>query len=555
MTDKVIVYRGEIGDRGTDAENGAGVSDIRFSVCDNPLVKALFPNNLGDAKFYRGGEAVYVNRYDQTKFTNDFDRNNIVPWSEDFTITAGKWSDINSKINTVTGGQSDPLGGSNASNISLSADTDTLLAGQTAIEDAITALGDRFYTVSFYIKYVSGTFSGLKITIGSDDFSIPWSLSTSWVRVSTVVAPGSGVKVFGISPLGKSGAVFGLFGAQVEQGSNLTDYIATSGAEVTVETTNTGIRESEKGYLIEKESTNLITYSEDLSETDWAISGATLTTYNGTDTLGGINQNILIQMTTNTTATLTKTLVATAGTTYYLSFYAQLVSGSLTNLSAKLEDGTSVEITGLTNNFVRLSATLVAGSDPDGQLVLTMISPTADAQIAILGVQLETDDQTSYMRTANTTITRPADNFFADKLDINPNGEWTVFFTTEEIADIAATRHIFDNGNTSDRFRVFWLSNSLTVDIDGSLTTFAVSANQEIALSHDGAGNIKCYVSGSLNSTSTNAGSVEAGTDTLYFGSDYLDALSIDAYLRNFLFYDEQLTDTEVKYVSGEYKA
>ena len=49
--------------------------------------------------------------------------------------------------------------------------------------------------------------------------------SNDWVRLRTSIASGSGSFVFGIDPVGDSGAIFGLIGVQFEEGSVLNDYL------------------------------------------------------------------------------------------------------------------------------------------------------------------------------------------------------------------------------------------------------------------------------------------------------------------------------------------
>ena len=84
---KIVVYKGKIGDRGTDGIDGAGVADIRKSIIDNPVLDCLYNNNLarvGDLTFTRLGEAVLIDRYGDYQFVTSEDFTNEFTWSEDF---------------------------------------------------------------------------------------------------------------------------------------------------------------------------------------------------------------------------------------------------------------------------------------------------------------------------------------------------------------------------------------------------------------------------------------------------------------------------------------
>ena len=555
MSGLVTVSRGKIGATGVNAENGYIPADIRYSKVANPVLDCLYNNNLsrvGEVSFTRGGEAIILDRYGNWQFESDLDRTNHVIWSEDFTLTAGKWANTYSLLTSTTSGLTDPLGGSNAYTCLL-ASTTTIAqtAGNTAIEadSGITNMvSTLFYSVSFWIKVVSGTFTGARVTFGSTDHEMDWTPSGSWVQVTATLAVGGGTQIFGITPYGTSGSEFGLYGVQVSEGSVLGSYIVTTGAEVTVSAEGDGRRANENGYLIESASTNLITQSEDLSETGWAVSGAALSAYSSANPFGAINQNTLLTFSTSSTATVTKTATFTNGTSYSVSLFFKLISGNITTITAALGAGSAVNFATITSTWARVDVECVAGASND--LVLTIISPEKNGLLAIAGIQVEEGSLSSYMRTSNATFSRPVDILTVPYNLGRPDEPWTIFFKTHGVSD-GLNKYIFNNGLTgSNAFSCYYSTDTLYLNIGGTISNFSSTKNNEVCLSYDGT-TIKQYLNGTYVTSATNTDTVSTIGSILTIGSDGTNAL--DAQLSGLRIYDFQLTDKEIAYISGEY--
>ena len=109
MTDIVTVFRGRRGQAGTNGEDGTGVSDIRYSILDNPLESLLFSNNLSnvsDLTWARAGEALITDRYGEPAWISGDDITNYIQYSNDFS----NWSDLFSRWSIVSTGNADPEG-------------------------------------------------------------------------------------------------------------------------------------------------------------------------------------------------------------------------------------------------------------------------------------------------------------------------------------------------------------------------------------------------------------------------------------------------------------
>ena len=562
MSDIVKVYEGRLGDRGNNGENGVSTSTIAFSKCNNPVLDCLNQNNLGTAKFFRGGEAIHEDRYGRTIFVNDFDRNNLIDNSQNFNTTTTNWSDPNGYVNAQTTGQSDPLGGTNATRIQVSPATTALAFSQTLLDIAVTTLNDRFYTASFWIKAVSGTWNdSIRVNIGSDPFYSPWDGSTSWQRVSITLAFGGGTKLFGITPLGTDLAEFDLFGVQVEQGSNLTDYIATSGSAVTLEGTGgTGIRHNERGYLIENQSTNLATYSEDLAETVWTISGAALSTNTTPNPFGQVAQNQVLTM-TNSTATITQNNTLSDNTLYYFSAYVKLTSGTVTYFAVSGCDGQEFELVGLTNTYSRITGTFTTGVDGTGDFEIKFISPDTNAVIELTGIQVEANYFTSYMRTAGAASTRVSDTYVTDARNLcDFTQDWSLMFKIDGVTEFVSKRWIIDNGeNTDNRFQVYFENDQLWIAIGNEFQNFlSVARNGEFVITYESLiGRFQVWIDGVVAEAATENIVSNIDQKTWWLGNDNTATPTtdeaLDGYLATVKLWDFELNSGEVRYVSGVY--
>jgi len=218
-------YKGKIGDDGENGENGTGVSDIRESLIDNPNFSALYNNResrTGDLTVSRAGEALLEDRYGGFEFISGDDITNYIQQSNTFSL----WGDINNFWTLSATGQPDPLGGNDASNITLDSN---IVSGDDVMESIATGMtAGPFHTMSFYFKVISGTITGLELKVGPNVFPIKATLGSTFERVNVSIGLNVGSGIIGITPIGLSGAVFGLFAVQFENGSNVHDYIPTT---------------------------------------------------------------------------------------------------------------------------------------------------------------------------------------------------------------------------------------------------------------------------------------------------------------------------------------
>lgn len=230
-----------------------------------------------------------------------------------------------------------------------------------------------------------------------------------------------------------------LWGAQLEEGDTLTDYIATGPSAVT------RTRTESLGLLVEESRTNLVTYSEDFSDSSWS-KNRTFIQQNATiSPSGNLDATKLIEQSGATGAHfLGFNYSVTAGEPYTLSFfvksaeYSKVIvyffgtpgfSGNVTRIlfdlngsnPPEVQDGSpiSYSIEKYPNGWYRISGTSVASADGNAGFAARLIDENGAIQwtgngtngIYIWGAQLEVGSfPTSYIPTEGSTVTRPADS-------------------------------------------------------------------------------------------------------------------------------------------------
>jgi hypothetical protein len=269
--------------------------------------------------FTRSVPAVYYDNH-----TSTLAEQNLLLYSNTFTNAA--WVATNG---TVASGVTDPAGGTTAFSFTASSANGTLYQTLT--------LAATPYTLSLYIQRVTGT-GTINLTLDGTNFTAV-SITGSWVRYTTTVTPAAGSRTIGIQ-VTTSGDVVNIYGAQLEQRSTVTAYNLTTTSQVVnyIPTLQTAainvprfdynpVTRQATGLLIEQQSTNLNSYSGNLTNAAW-------TTTNASVTLDNIAPDGTLSAADFTEATGTVSPRATnagfSNGTYCTSFYIKAKSGSAT---------------------------------------------------------------------------------------------------------------------------------------------------------------------------------------------------------------------------------
>ena len=337
-------------------------------------------------------------------------RTNLVLQSQDFATTWGTSAGI-----TLTSGQTDPFGGTDAFLVNFGTSL-----GNSISQSLSLVLGVP-YTLSAYIKGVDLT--GLRMIVADNSSVSVMSqvVNGTWVRVvltGTAATTGSLTNqiVRSDNTLDQS---FYIYGAQIETGDIATDYIATTTAAVSVGMTANVPRVDYSGggcpkLLLEKQSTNLVTYSEQFDNAAWSTSDVTVTA-NTTISPSGYQDADTINATAEGQR-INQTISVIANTQYTFSFYAK--KGTMVTPRYSVYDLSNgaliiaqVDYSNLVNTstWSRVTATFTTPSGCTSIFVYP-INGASTGTIFLWGCQLEAGSYvSSYVPTIASSVTRLAD--------------------------------------------------------------------------------------------------------------------------------------------------
>jgi hypothetical protein len=318
---------------------------------------------------------------------------------------------------------------------------------------ALSSAGDITNSVVFNItsgseavQSTNGTASNGAITASGNGY---FRISATLVLGSTLgpyILVMSNATTFNFTGDGTSGIY--LWGAQLEQRSALTDYTATTTQPITnyipaLQTAASGdarfdhdpITGESKGFLIEEQRTNLLTYSEQFDNAAWTKGNTTISANAATAPDGQTTMDKLVE---DSATSPHRTLVAVTATSgnHTFSIYCKAAERSIISLElyngttaiyvvANLSTGTldgssagSATIRDLGDGIYRISVTHSLSGAGDGLSIYlhnagglpTTYTGDGYSGIYIWGAQLEAGSfPTSYIPTVASQVTRSPD--------------------------------------------------------------------------------------------------------------------------------------------------
>jgi hypothetical protein len=219
---------------------GSGTVIIKYSVVsDNttPIGITRYNSDIRGLEVYEGTAKGWVTQ-DPTR---NFGGHNLLAYS---TITSANWTNLGHTItpNATTG----PDGTNTATQLTITAS-----GANYVLQFASIYTVNTLYTGSVYIKNISST--GIKLTIYEDTTGTLTSLdvtsqvnTTGWTRVSisqtTSASGGTAIRFYVSGNSTGNGTSFYVWGAQFEQATAPSPYVATNGAASPVPTSLSGYR-------------------------------------------------------------------------------------------------------------------------------------------------------------------------------------------------------------------------------------------------------------------------------------------------------------------------
>jgi len=513
----------------------------------------VIPNTpLGDMDVVRATTATRVNSAGLIEVVP----RNLVFYSEQFDNAA--WTKANSTVtaNATTA----PNGTLTADRIQITSATNARVL-QSGTGASLTV--GKPYTFSCWIKSISGT-GKVGIRSGQNGVSAIWSFTNEWVRYTFTsnaaaineepqLCNNTLVTGADVSP------DFYAWGFQIDNGSTATEYFPT--------TTRLNIPRIDytngscPSLLVEPQRTNLITYSQNLSDASYSsgadLGGSVTRTVNYGISPDGTQNATRLQIVRGATyAEFFKRVSTTAGSTYTLSFYAKSLSGTPNLYTAY--NGTYQNPITFTNQWVRYTYTFVASAAAQNGFNLITFNGLAGtsltADLLVWGVQLELGTYpTSYIPTVASSVTRNADVIYKTGISsLIGQTEGTLFLDFELLPNNINSSYVFalNDGTTTNMIRseIYILSPTVSQFRTGLTTagvgqgdnfTTITQLRNKMAISYS-LNNFKIFINGTLVATDTSAtiptmNTFNIGNRTLdnIIGSSYKQAILFKTQLSN----------------------
>ena len=395
--------------------------DLRFA--DNKsLVDATTGANLVD--FTRASSGTYVDSEGVIRTATT----NLLLSSEDLTVSP--WTIVGLVTVTADSSQGLPFTGASVYRVDY-------LSAPSEMAQPFTYLATN-YTASVWVKGTAGEtirFSG-QSTVKAENYT----LTGEWQHLTQAWTATASAQTFNMNTsAGATARTIYVAAPQLEQSSTVGEYVPTTTAAVTVNTTES------LGLLVEEQRTNLITSSSDIAGF-FTEQNSTATADAAAAPDGTVTADLLVPNTSSSTHTSFNTSISfSASTTYSYSIFVKpngyswlqlLFTSGFNNLTAWVNfDLTgagsfgftgggeiSKEIESYPGGWYRCTITATSGASPfaggPAYLVLDSNRNGRDANYAgdntsgiyLWGAQLEADSfPTSYIPTSGTTATRAAD--------------------------------------------------------------------------------------------------------------------------------------------------
>ncbi len=238
--------------------------------------------------------------------------------------------------------------------------------------------------------------------------------------------------------------------AQVVKGSTAKPYFPTTDRLNVPRIDYTGGCGS---LLLEGQTTNLITYSEDFSQSGWTKSNATVTLSNELSPMGILNSYDVV-FTSGGYLLESVSTTKTIGSRETISIFSKSdIAGIFLKFGGGTASGTDVQKKeNYGSGWFRYSVTRTFTEAETGNTQLIVSSDEVGLNVVLFGAQLEQGYPTSYIPTAGATATRTADLMYTEPNALGGGSVGTLMVEIERIA--------IDTSNTGAGVQLLTSSNN-----------------------------------------------------------------------------------------------
>ena len=555
----------------SDLLNSASLVMIPSGYAEDKVYSVVPSDGSGDLSFTRASNGTRVNSAGVVE---------VAPWNlADDSNGFGGLSAI-----TKTTGQVSPID-STSGNLLTATGSGEHYSGTLAL----TAVVGNSYTYSAYGKFVQGVNIALRTVFsnGFEDISTIWNLSTGALVLNatnhtnpTITAVGNGYYRVSITytpstvpafPLlfrlqmavgtnlgftASSGDGFLAYGAQINNGA-LKPYFPTTDRLNVPRLTYQNGGGGCPSLLLEKQSTNLVYYSEQFDNAAWVLDGNGVgqsVTANYSISPDGTQNADRIQLSRigGTYSRIRQVVVAPSTGSISASIYLKTNDNTSKTLYFRLGSA-GAEIITVTPNYQRFTITksVTIGIAYDFELFIE--SPTdTTIDMSGWGAQYEQSSYpTSYIPTTSSSATRVADACFKTGISSLIGGGVGTWFMDFEMVQGAGSGNPFafdlSDGSTSNRLFLYWSEGAQSWNWGGAdvAITLPSTLRKKVAVKFS-SGTGKLFCNGSLISTL----SLSTAFSRLDIGQRFSSTFPMDGKINQAYFLTTSLTDAECEAIT-----
>ena len=515
-------------------------------------------------------------------------------------------------------------------NVTINANAVTAPNGFTTAENAVTTASDSYissstaygivplqtYTQSIYVKWVSGyenfmirsvffggtgVYSELVVNarygtfISCNNTYQIENAGNGWFRISQQLTNTdnltAGYQIYPTVGITQT-SVISIWGAQVNIGSTAQPYLATTD-RLNMPRITYPVGGGCGALLLEKQSTNLCLYSEQLNDSYWIKSNTTITANNTISPDGTQNADLVLETTaTSNHAAVSGLININSGTSYTFSTYAKNGSGGrgllqigAYQLTGAFQDGfvnfdlingtitrqtqATGKIENIGNGWYRCSMSFASTLTVAERINLTLInSPTAvfapvytgdtSKGLYLWGAQVEASSYaTSYISTTSASSTRIADACYKtgiSNLIGQTEGTWFVdTYVGNETDEVYGWLQASLSGNPNDSIQINRANTNIQCQVyvggsvQGIITGGTITKGQRIkvAIGYK-ANDLVLYLNGTQIGTDTSTGIPACSLIQIGAYPPLLNDYTADGGINNVILYKTRLTNAEL---------